>query len=138
MTIRRRWCRPLVIAGLAGMLLGAVDPLEGSPVIAVASVLVAMGTPRRESLVGGRVWLACLMIVAGVAAIWIMSAFGGVGGRTGRSMWWLLVAAPYPVGWVLGIVGAGQRLREIKRARADAPLGDSEARGADHPRRMSR
>ena len=123
MPIAHRWFRPLVIAGLAGMLLGAVDPLEGSIVIAVGSVLVALGTPRRESRVSGRVWLAGLMIIVGVAALWIMSDIGGVGGSTGRSMWWLLVVAPYPVGWILGLVGAVQRLRELKRERALTPVG---------------
>ncbi len=123
MPISHRWFRPLVIAGLTAMVLGAVDPLEGSIVIAVGSVLVALGTPRRESRVGGRAWLACLLTVVGVAAIWIMSAFGGVGGSTGRSMWWALVAAPYPVGWILGLVGAVQRLRELKRARTGTPVG---------------
>jgi hypothetical protein len=123
MPIAHRWFRPLVIAGLAIMLFGVVDPLEGSIVIAVGSVLVAMETPRRESVVGGRVWLACLMVVAGVAALWIMSDFGGVGGSTGRSMWWLLVVVPYPVGWILGLIGARQRLRELKCARARPPVG---------------
>ena len=123
MPIAHRWFRPLVLAGLTAMLLGAVDPLEGSIVIAVGSVLVALGTPRRESRVGGRVWLACVLIIVGVAALWIMSDFGGVGGSTGRSMWWLLVVAPFPVGWILGLIGAGQRLRELKRARGDATVG---------------
>ena len=123
MPIPHRWFRPLVIAGLTSMLLGAIDPLEGSIVIAVGSVQVALGTPRGESRVGGRVWLAGLMIIVGVAALWIMSDFGGVGGSTGRSMWWLLVVAPYPVGWILGLIGAGQRMRELKRARARTPVG---------------
>lgn len=129
MPIPHRWYRPLVIAGLTGMIIGAVDPLEGSIVIAIGSVVVGVGTPRRDSAVAGRVWLASVMIVAGVAAIWIMSAFGGVGGRTGRSMWWLMVAAPYPVGWILGLIAAVQRLRELRERRervrphADAPLG---------------
>ena len=123
MPIAPRWFRPLVIAGLTAMMLGVVDPMEGSLVIAVGSVLVALSTPRRESAVGGRVWLASLLVVAGVAALWIMSAFGGVGGRTGRSIWWLLATAPYPVGWLLGVVGAAQRLRELKRAQGDATVG---------------
>jgi hypothetical protein len=122
MPIAHRWFRPLVVAGLTGMFLGAIDPLEGSIVIAVGTVLIALGTPRGESAVSSRAWLACLLTVAGVAAIWIMSAYGGVGGSTGRSMWWLLVAAPYPVGWILGLVSAVQRLRELERARVHPPV----------------
>jgi hypothetical protein len=123
MPIPQRWLRPLVIAGLTALMLGAVDPLEGSIVIALGSALLALGTPRRASRVGGRVWLAGLMIIVGVAALWIMSDVGGVGGRTGRSMWWLVVVAPYPAGWILGLVGAVQRLRELKRERAQTPAG---------------
>jgi len=37
--------------------------------------------------------------------MWAMSAFGGIGGDTGRSMGWAVVMAPYPVGWLMGIVG---------------------------------
>ena len=130
MPIAPRWTHRLVIAGLAAMLLGAIDPLEGSVVIAAGSVLVVLGTPRGHgeagaSRVSGRVRLACLLVTVGVAALWILSAFGGVGGPTGRSMWWLLVVAPYPVGWLLGVIGAVQRRRELARARAhvEPPLG---------------
>ncbi|WP_396200027.1 hypothetical protein [Gemmatimonas sp.] len=123
MPIHDRWFRPLVIAGLAGMLLGALDPLEGSLVIAAGSVLVGLGTPRQHSAVATRVRIACLLMVAGVAALWIMSDVGGVGGSTGRSMWWLLLVAPYPVGWALGLIGAVQRLRELRRERAETPIG---------------
>ena len=45
MPIAPRWFRPLVIAGLTAMMLGVVDPMEGSLVIAVGSVLVALATP---------------------------------------------------------------------------------------------
>lgn len=126
MRVPHHWHRRLVIAGLTAMLVGALDPLEGSVVIAVGTLLVVLGTPRgRGGLGGGRVRLACGLVSVGVAALWIMSAFGGVGGATGRSMWWLLLVAPYPVGWLLGIIGAAQRLRERARAQVhvEPPLG---------------
>ena len=53
--------------------------------------------------------------VSGVAALWIMSAFGGIGGSTGRSMWWALVLLPYPIGWMLGLVEGYRHLREHAR-----------------------
>ena len=130
MRVPHHWHRRLVIAGLTAMLLGAVDPLEGSVVIAAGTLPVVLGTPRGRggaggSRVSGRVRLACGLVSVGVAALWIMSAFGGVGGATGRSMWWLLLVAPYPVGWLLGIIGAAQRLRECARGQAhvEPPLG---------------
>jgi hypothetical protein len=41
-----------------------------------------------------------------------LSMAGGVGGGTGRSPWWLLVIAPYPVGVVLFIAADVLILRE--------------------------
>jgi hypothetical protein len=45
------------------------------------------------------------LVLAGVAALWGLSALGGVGGDTGRSMWWLLLCAPYGLGWLLALGG---------------------------------
>ena len=45
-----------------------------------------------------------------------MSALGGVGGTSGRSIWWILLCLPYPIGWVLGLVGAARKLREPRPA----------------------
>ena len=64
------------------------------------------------------------LVVVGVAALWGLSALGGVGdiedgGR--RSYWWVLVLAPYPVGWVMGVVGAILKLGEERKAPAAPP-----------------
>lgn len=112
MNARRKWSRTLVIAGLVAMVIGALDPLEGSFVILLASALVAIG----EMLTGSRYRLALywsfLLIFAGVVAMWVMSAIGGIGGNTGRSVWWALVLILYPAGWLLGLVFGARRLRE--------------------------
>jgi hypothetical protein len=116
MTIRRS--RVLAISGLVLMLLGALDPLEGSVVILAGSALAAVGAflGRVRSY---RLALTALALVAvGVAALFGLSALGGVGGNTGRSLWWLLLCVPYPVGWALGLVGAAQQLRALRRAQA--------------------
>jgi hypothetical protein len=49
------------------------------------------------------VWSLALVAV-GVAALFVLSWFGGVGGPRGHSWWWALVLVPYPVGWVTGLV----------------------------------
>ena len=54
-------------------------------------------------------------VALGVATLWAMSALGGVGGDTGRSIWWLLVLLPYPVGWILAVVLAARTLSEGRR-----------------------
>ena len=45
-----------------------------------------------------------------------MSALGGLGGESGRTIWWGLVLLPYPVGWVMGVIGAIRRLREAPKS----------------------
>jgi hypothetical protein len=106
----RNQSRWLVMIGLALMVAGALDPLEGSVVILGGSVLAAIGA----FLAGTRYRLpvaAVLLIAIGVAALFGMSALGGVGGNTGRSIWWLLLCLPYAIGWILGLAGAARTLR---------------------------
>lgn len=111
----------LLIVGFVGMIIGAIDPLEGSLVILPASGLVALaavlGASRhRKLLVTG-----FILIAGGVAALWALSAFGGIGGDTGRSMGWGIVMAPYPIGWLMGIVGG--ILAMIEAFKRVAPTG---------------
>ncbi|MCC7043658.1 MAG: hypothetical protein IT183_07345 [Acidobacteria bacterium] len=108
------WPRRLLVAGLVAMVLGALDPLEGSPVILLGSVLAAAGArlgqrPYRRLLA----W-ACLLVAIGVGAMWGLSAVGGFGGNTGRTLWWWLALVPYPVGWVMGLVGVVKTLRSSR------------------------
>jgi hypothetical protein len=98
--------RVLVIVGLVGMLIGAIDPLEGSFVILPATGLVAIGAWLGKCRFRALTYWSFGLVAVGVAAMFVMSWFGGVGGNTGRSVWWLVCAAPYPVGWVLGLIGA--------------------------------
>jgi hypothetical protein len=93
------------------MVAGALDPLEGSVVILGGSALAAAGAffgrTRRYRLQ----LTAFVLIAIDVAALFGLSALGGVGGNTGRSMWWLAICVSYPVGWVMGLFGAAATLR---------------------------
>ena len=102
-----------MIVGLVLMVIGVVDPMEGSLVILGGSIPVAVGaflgrTRYRLPIT------ALVLIVVGVGAMLGMSALGGVGGNTGRSIWWLLLCVPYPIGWILGLIGAASSLRESR------------------------
>ena len=100
------WARVLLILGLTGMLIGAVDPLEGSLIILVGAGLVALAALLGKSRYRVLLCLAFALVAVGVTAMFVLSGFGGVGGDTGRSMWWAVVILPYPVGWFVGLTGA--------------------------------
>jgi hypothetical protein len=112
--------RTLVIVGFVGMLLGLVDPLEGSIVILAGSALVLIGALLGRSRHRKLISWAFALVAIGVGLMWGMSAIGGIGGSTGRSMWWALVLLPYPVGWVMGFVGVIRALRETNAMPAPA------------------
>jgi hypothetical protein len=118
---RKLWSRVLVIAGLVAMLLGAIDPLEGSLIILPGSILLTVGAllfgTRYKKLI---LWsFAFIVVGVGAGLGWsLVGGFGGLedGGR--RSYWWALTIAPYPIGWVMGVVVAILKLREGRKAPA--------------------
>jgi hypothetical protein len=116
----KRWSRILGIVGLAGMLIGAIDPLEGSVVILPGIGLVTLGAFLGRSRHRALLLWAFVLAAIGVGTMFVLSAFGGVGGGTGRSMWWGLVIAPYPVGWIMGLVGAIRWMVESFRRHANS------------------
>jgi 4-hydroxybenzoate polyprenyltransferase len=118
---RPGWPRILVLAGLVVMLLGALDPLEGSLLVLVGAGAATLGAFFSKSRQLRFLAVALVLVAIGVAALWGLSALGGIGGPTGRSNWWGLTISPYPVGWVLGILGAIRTLRETRARTPDAP-----------------
>lgn len=91
-------------AGITMLLLGILDPLEGSVVIVAGSSLLTFSAWKlRKPL---RPWLvaAWAMIGAGVAYRFYISSLGGFLGSTGRTWVWGLPILPYPVGWLTTIV----------------------------------
>ena len=114
---RSLWSRFLVVVGGVAMLLGAIDPLEGSVVILVGSGLVLLGMflgqeQRRVQLY----WAAAFLFIAlGVAAMFALSAVGGVEGTSGHSVSWGVLVLPYPIGWIMGV--ASLLLRLVRSAR---------------------
>ncbi|MBI3848873.1 MAG: hypothetical protein HY298_01080 [Verrucomicrobia bacterium] len=106
MNARKLWSRMLIMVGSIAMLVGALDPLEGSLVILPGSGVVTLGTFLSNSGRGLRIyWIwIFILIAAGVGAMFVLSACGGIGGRSGHSMWWGLLILPYPIGWIMGMV----------------------------------
>ena len=118
MSGRPRWSRGLLIAGLVAMVIGTIDPLEGSVVILLGGGLAAAGALLGKSRHRGLLCWAFGLLAAGVVAMIVLSVLGGTGGNTGRSNWWLLVVLPYPIGWLVGLIGAILGLWERRRKRA--------------------
>ncbi len=109
MGARDLWSRILSIVGGIAMLVGAVDPIEGSLLIVPGSGLVAVGTyvgHGERRLVTYRV-LVFILIAIGVGAMWGIGAAGELGGPAGHSYWWAVLILPYLVGWSMGIWGPG-------------------------------
>jgi len=105
MNTKEHWSRILVTVGSIALLVGALDPLEGAIIILPGSGLVALGTylnPARRGVVAYNM-SAFILVAFGVAAMWVMSAMGGLGGSSGHSMWWGLLILPYLSGWSMGI-----------------------------------
>lgn len=109
---RTHWSLVLVIVGLLAMLIGAIDPLEGAFVILPGSGMVALGVFLAQSRYRALLSCAFALIAFGVGAMIVLSAMGGIGGTAGHSIWWGLFILPYPLGWIVGLVGAVRALIE--------------------------
>jgi hypothetical protein len=109
MNARNLWSRILIVFGSIAMLVGALDPMEGSLIILPGSGLVALGTFLGQSerrLLAYRVWVF-ILIAIGVGAMWGLTRVGGFGGNSEHSMWWGVLILPYLIGWSMGIWGPG-------------------------------
>ncbi len=110
--------RILIIAGSFLFVAAIIDPMEGSFVILAGSGLAALGmgidsSERSHAPYWTGVFAAVLV---GVCALLILSAKGGFGGESGRSMWWGLTILPYPLGWIAGVYNIVSRTVEhLKR-----------------------
>jgi NADH:ubiquinone oxidoreductase subunit 6 (subunit J) len=98
------WTRVIYIIGVIALIIGAVDPMEGSVVIASGSTFIALST----FLTHDRHWkiflVSFIMISIGVLFLFYLSSLGGFGGTSTRSWWWGILIIPYPVGWLIEIV----------------------------------
>ncbi len=106
MNARRLWSRILFVAGMIAMLVGALDPLEGSLLILVGSGMVALGTVvgrsgRRQ--IAFRVGLF-IIISIGVGPMWVDEWLGSFyRPPTG----WTILDVTYPLAWSVSIWGPG-------------------------------
>lgn len=105
----RRWSKLVGVVGGVSLVVGSFDPMEGSALILPGSALLALGSylgREDRRIVAYRTW-SFILVALGVGALFGLSAIGGVGGNSGRSIWWTLLILPYLVGWSIDLWGAG-------------------------------
>ena len=117
------WSRILQTVGGIAMLVGTLDPLEGSLLILPGSGMVAVamylgGKDRRTVLYWA--WVFGLIAV-GVGALFGLSAAGGIGGKGGHSIWWGVLLLPYLAGWLMALAGGLAGLVRCCKGRQAAP-----------------
>jgi hypothetical protein len=112
------WSRILIAIGLTGMLIGAIDPLEGCFVILPSVAVVVLGAWLGKSRRLAPLAWSLVLVAVGVAAMVILSALGGIGGDADLSLWWGVFILPYPVGWFIGLISGGVALIETWRFHA--------------------
>ena len=100
---KTNWAHILFIIGVVATLLGAIDPLEGSIVVLIGSVLLALSTRLSHERYHKTFLTASVLMAIGVAAMWIFTALGGIGGTSPYSPWWGIFILPYPIGWFVAL-----------------------------------
>jgi len=88
--------------GIALILLGSLDPMEGSVLISLGSIVFAIASWLQQKAWKWHTVVAATSIGFGVSALWIVSSKGGFDPAT--EWWWLLAILPYPIAW-LGLLG---------------------------------
>jgi hypothetical protein len=99
-----KWTRVIYITGVVALIIGLIDPLEGSIVIAAGSLLIALATYLTHDRHRKLFLLSTILIAIGVSFLFYLSSLGGFGGSSKLSWWWGLLILPYPVGWIMAIV----------------------------------
>ena len=113
---RERWLRIGFMVGIVLFLLGSIDPLEGSGLIALGGILLAVVAHLYGDPHGKYYQFAAILLTLGVALLWIFSALGGFGGESGLAWGWAWLMLPYPVGWLMVLILLLIRLFGKKRS----------------------
>lgn len=97
MNKRMLWSRILSVIGVVALLIGALDPMEGSFVIVPATAVIALSAFLARNRFRQLAYWGFGLTAIGVGWMFIISALGGFGGETGRSMWWQLPCCHIPL-----------------------------------------
>jgi hypothetical protein len=106
------WGELLIIIGLMGTLAGSIDLLEGVVFVLPGVALISLGTVVSKSRLARLAFWSCILTATGVVCMIALSALGGVGGDSGRSIWWSALLTPYAFGAVLSFIAGAVALME--------------------------
>jgi len=119
MNVRALFARFLVIAGSLAVVIGALDPMEGAFIILPGSGMAALGAYLAQARKRKLAYWGFLLLAAALLEMMVISALGGFGGKAPvlRSNWSVLLLLPYPVGWVMCVVGIRSTLADVIKGR---------------------
>lgn len=94
----------LFITGIVAIIIGVIDPLEGSAAILAGSLLIAISTYFLKDRYWKLFFVGFILIATGVFFMFYFSSLGGFGGNSKLSWWLISLIVPYPIGWLLTII----------------------------------
>jgi uncharacterized membrane protein len=110
-------------AGVTAMIIGILDFMEGSVVIAAGSLLITIATFLTHDRYRKLFLLSTILIAIGVFLLFYLSSLGGFGGDSALSWWYGLFVLPYPIGWLMAIVLLIVRLSKRDRTKPVSEQG---------------
>jgi hypothetical protein len=99
-----KWTRVIYIIGIVALIIGAIDPMEGSVVIAVGSAMIAFSTYLVKDRHRMIFIFSFFLILVGIFFLFYLSSLGGFGGDSDLSWWWGILILPYPIGWFASVI----------------------------------
>jgi hypothetical protein len=124
MVKKAKWTRVIYIVGVVALIIGAIDPLEGSLLIMAGSALLAFSAYVNSDRHSKIFTISLIMIVIGVSFLFYFSSIGGFGGTSTLSWWWGLLILPFPIGWITIIVMLIRRAIENKKRKLISKKSD--------------
>lgn len=94
----------LFIIGIVAIIIGVLDPLEGSAAILAGSFLIASSMYFLKDKYWKLFLVGFILIAFGVFFMFYFSSLGGFGGNSKLSWWLISLIVPYPLGWLLIII----------------------------------
>ncbi len=98
------WFKFFYAMGVILFLIGTLDPLEGSVLIALGSMVLVAASRYKKDRHYKAFRIHAMLIIIGVFFLFYFSSLGGFGGTSSLSWWWGILIIPYPLGWLMNVI----------------------------------